>query len=77
MLEENVQELIEHVQLLMKPSQECGEARSAKSSADGRRPKERHDEYYEFWRDGLDRRTSTTQSKSTTLKCSNDVSKEP
>ena len=44
---------------------------------DGRSPKEIHGGYYEFWRDGLDRRTSTTQSKSTTLKCSNDVGEEP
>ena len=43
----------------------------------GRRPKEKHDEYYEVWRDGLGRRTSTTQSQSTTLKRSNDFGEEP
>ena len=32
-LEQHVQELMEHVQLLMKPSQECGVARLPKSSA--------------------------------------------
>ena len=42
-----------------------------------RRPQEEHNEYYEFWRDGLRRRTSTTQSQGATLKCSNDVGEEP